>query len=500
MMKQMTEKEFLSYAGAYNLIPVYKEIYGDLETPVCAYMKLAGASRYSFLLESVEGGEKLARYSFLASAPQLVLRTKGREAEIIRFLRQGTVTEKKSFVKTPLELVRELISGIKFVNISGLPLFCGGLVGYIGYDTVRFFEKIPDKTRDDLGLPDMVLMMAKDIVIFDHLHHTIKIVSCADTAPADNKDALKKKFRKARARINALEAMISAPLPKRRKASSSRAPLKVRSNCRRRDFESMVESAKEEIRAGEIIQAVLSQRFDVDIKTDPVTLYRTLRTVNPSPYMYLLDLDGMQVVGSSPELLVRVENGVVSTRPIAGTRPRGKTPQEDDALQRDLLKDPKELAEHVMLVDLGRNDLGRVCVNGTVKVSELMAVERFSHVMHIVSNVQGRLKPGLDAVAALEATFPAGTLSGAPKIRAMEIIESLEPARRGPYGGCVGYFSFSQNLDTCITIRTIIIKGRKAYIQAGAGIVADSDPAHEYEETVNKAKAQIRSLQMAHER
>jgi anthranilate synthase component 1 len=386
------------------------------------------------------------------------------------------------------------------VNIPGLPQVCGGLFGYFSYDTVRYFEKLPDTKPDDLNLPDVVLMMVKDVVIFDHLHHTIKVVSCVDVDKKDGRSTLLIKYRKAMARIDRLVAGIAQPLKLSKTKGSGLSTMKVRSNCTRKAYEQMVVEAKEQIKAGEIIQVVLSQRFEVDIETSPVNIYRTLRTLNPSPYMYLLNLDGLSIVGSSPELLVRCERGLVETRPIAGTRPRGKTPQEDEVLVKELLADPKECAEHVMLVDLGRNDLGRVCEQGTVKVTDLMSIEKYSHVMHIVSHVQGKLRPEHDAISALEATFPAGTLSGAPKIRAMQIIEALEPAKRGPYGGCIGYISFSQDIDTCITIRTIVIKGKKAYVQAGAGIVADSDPATEYTETVNKVKAQIKALELAHKR
>ncbi|MFH0754973.1 MAG: anthranilate synthase component I [Candidatus Omnitrophota bacterium] len=496
-MNQVTLKDFLKYAKQGNLVPVFQEIYGDLETPVAAYMKLAAKSKYSFLLESVEGGEKLARYSFLSNDPELVFKTKGHQAEIIHFGPKSSRIEKHTFERSPLELVRKLITHYKFVNIAGLPRFCGGLVGYLSYDTVRFFEKIPSKKPDDLKLPDIVLMMAKDVVIFDHLHHTIKVVACVDVDPNDTRVILEKKYNAAIKKINILIRKISTPLRiQKKRFVPARMPLK--SNTSPKAYASMVTRAKEEILAGEIIQVVLSQRFEADIKASAVSVYRTLRTLNPSPYMYLLNLNGVSIVGSSPELLVRCEEGVVSTRPIAGTRPRGKTPAEDEIMAKELLSDPKEIAEHVMLVDLGRNDLGRVCQQGTVKVTDLMSVERYSHVMHISSNVQGKLAPGQDALSALEATFPAGTLSGAPKIRAMQIIEDLEPVQRGPYGGCIGYISFSQDLDTCITIRTIVIKGRKAYVQAGAGIVADSDPASEYTETVNKAKAQIRALELAH--
>ncbi|NLE65162.1 MAG: anthranilate synthase component I [Elusimicrobia bacterium] len=493
----MTEKEFLTYAQKGTLVPVYQEISGDLQTPVAAYLKMASGRPYGFLLESVEGGETLARYSFLATDPEMVLRSKGRKARLIRRLKGRMVEEDRPFERTPLEIVRELLARYKYVNIPGLPRFCGGLVGYLGYDTVRFFERIPEKTKDDLKVDDAVLMMVKDLVIFDHLHHTIKVVSCAGFSEGSTRAEKLKAFAVAQKRIRRMIRELERPVfvPRSRPVSAKGGePV---SNCTRREFEAMVAAAKKEIRRGEIIQVVLSQRFEVPGGADALSLYRTLRTVNPSPYMYLLHLDGMQVVGSSPEMLVRCEQGVVETRPIAGTRPRGRDLEEDQKMARDLLADPKERAEHVMLVDLGRNDLGRVCQTGTVEVTDLMTIERYSHVMHIVSNVRGRLAKGKDAIDALESVFPAGTLSGAPKVRAMEIIEDLEKARRGVYGGCVGYFGFSGDLDTCITIRTVLLKGRRAYIQAGAGIVADSDPSREYEETVNKARAQVRALELA---
>ncbi len=497
-MYTMTEKEFLIYCQQGNLVPVYREIYGDLETPVSAYMKLAAGSKYSFLLESVEGGEKLARYSFIARDPQLIIRSKNKEAEILSCKNGRLVAEKVAFERTPLEIIRQLLKKVNFVNISNLPQFCGGLVGYLSYDTVRFFEKLPDNTVDDLALPDMVLMLAKEMVIFDHLHHTIKLVACVDILPKDTRADKLKKYALAMGMIDRLEAGLTRPLQKTK--ISGPGKLKIRSNCSKARYEQMVLDAKNEIKAGEIIQVVLSQRLEVEARIDMVKLYRTLRALNPSPYMYLLNLDGVGIVGSSPEMLVRCEQGLVETRPIAGTRPRGKTQQEDAQLEKELLADPKEVAEHVMLVDLGRNDLGRVCRQGTVRVTDLMSIEKYSHVMHIVSNVQGQLNEGYDSLAALEAVFPAGTLSGAPKIRAMELIDSLEKTRRGPYGGCVGYFSFSGDLDMCITIRTIVLKKNTAYIQAGAGIVADSDPSTEYTETMNKAGAQLKALELAYQR
>ncbi len=496
-MYTMTEKEFLGYCGqSPSIVPVYRAIYGDLETPVSAYLKLAKGSKYSFLLESVEGGEKLARYSFIARDPECIIRSKGRDAEVLT-LRKGRLTvQKAGFERTPIEIIRQLLNKYNFVNISGLPQFCGGFVGYLSYDAVRFFEKLPDNTSDDLALPDMVMMLAKEMVIFDHLHHTLKLVSCVEVDPGDTRSEKLIKFRKAMKAIGRLESGLAVALPRPGKPRKT-SRFKVRSNCSKAHFEQMVIKAKEEIQKGEIIQVVLSQRLEMEVRVSPVSLYRTLRALNPSPYMYLLDLDGIAVVGSSPEMLVRCEHGLVETRPIAGTRPRGRSPQEDDRLEKELLSDPKEVAEHVMLVDLGRNDLGRVCREGSVKVNDLMSIERYSHVMHIVSNVQGRLREGQDSVSALEAVFPAGTLSGAPKIRAMEIIDGLETTRRGPYGGCVGYFSFSGDLDMCITIRTIVLTKNKAYIQVGAGIVADSDPSREYAETMNKAGAQLKALELS---
>lgn len=501
-MKEISEKEFLSLASKGGRIPVFREIAGDLETPVSAYFKISKGNKYSFLLESVEGGEKLARYSFLAAAPECVVESKGRIAKIIRFTQKGPVARICPFRDSPLEIVRELISKYNYVNISGLPGFTGGFVGYLGYDMVRFFENLPEKTDDDLGLPDMVLMLAKDLLIFDHLHHTIKVISCAEIDNQDDQTTKIRKFKQAHKRITGMVSLLSAPLPriKRARRHSFAGEVKAVADLSKSKYESMVSRAKEEIRSGEIIQVVLSQRFKVECPVDSIELYRTLRNLNPSPYMYLLNLDGLSIVGSSPELLMRCESGIVETRPIAGTKPRGRSAEEDLRLEKELLNDPKERAEHVMLVDLGRNDLGRVCREGSVKVTDLMLVERFSHVMHIVSNVRGELAEGQDALSALQSVFPAGTLSGAPKVRAMQIIEELETKRRGPYGGCVGYFSFSGNIDTCITIRTIVLSKGFAYIQAGAGIVADSDPFTEYTETLNKAKAQIKALQLAQQR
>lgn len=497
------EKTFLKLTQKGNLIPVYCEIMGDLDTPVSAYFKIASQTRYAFLLESVEGEEKVARYSFLAKDPELLLRSRGSLAEIHRLHNGQIFQEKKSVTSTPLEFIREIMASYRFVPVPGLPRFCGGLIGYLSYDIVRFFERLPERTVDDLHLPDMLMVLAKKLIIFDHLNHNMKIVNCVHVDPQSSKGTQRKAYRRAIQELKGLIQELNQPLPGKKDrlyfhAENSKS-LQPRSNLSEERFKQIVKKAKKDIRAGEIIQVVLSQRFVVPVKTDPFNIYRALRSLNPSPYMYYLHWGKFQIIGSSPELLVRCENGLVETRPIAGTRPRGKDEKEDEQLKQDLLNDPKEKAEHIMLVDLGRNDLGRVCRQGTVRVSEFMAIEKYSHVMHIVSNVTGQLKPGLDALDALQAAFPAGTVSGAPKIRAMEIIEELEEVARGPYAGCVGYISFSGNLDTCITIRTIVVKDEKAYIQAGAGIVADSKPAQEYRETVNKAKAQIMAVALAHQ-
>jgi anthranilate synthase component 1 len=493
----MTQEEFLKLCSKGNLVPVYKEIPGDLETPVSAYYKLAGRSTYSFLLESVEGEEKIARYSFIARDPELVFTSKGREARILRFVKGKHKPEKITFSGSPLSVVRELMKDYRAVQVAGLPRFYGGMVGYLSYDCVRFFERLPDKTTDDLNLPDICMALARHLVVFDHRYHTIKVVSCVHLSRNDSRDEKIRKYKAALKTIDGLIADLRKPLsvPAHKKSDKK---ISVTSNCTKAQYERMVIKGKAHIKAGDIFQIVLSQRLKADISVDAFEIYRCLRVLNPSPYMFFLNFGGLQLVGASPELLVRCENGLVETRPIAGTRPRGKDDAEDQALVKSLLADPKEKAEHIMLVDLGRNDLGRVCVKGTVRLSEFMEVEKYSHVMHIVSNVQGNLRKDLDALDVLEAAFPAGTLSGAPKIRAMEIIEDLESQKRGPYGGAVGILSFSKNLDTCITIRTIVVHKAKAYVQAGAGIVADSDPATEYTETMNKAKAQIRAIELAH--
>ncbi len=492
-----SEKDFLKLTTKGNLIPVYREILGDLETPVSVYSKLCAKARYSFLLESVEGEEKIARYSFIARDPELVLTSFGRKVTIQEKTVQGFTTREQNFQQSPLEIVRDIMRAFKFVPNANLPGFCGGLVGTIGYDTVRFFERLPNQPPDDLKLPDICLVLAKDLVIFDHRHHKILLISCVHVPQGSSVSQQKILYRRALKKIEQTFLDLKKPLP----AESPRVPqfkLNVTSNLTEKNFLQNVSAGKKHIKAGDIIQIVLSQRFATPINVAPLELYRSLRILNPSPYMYYLNLAGTHLVGSSPELLVRCEKGIVETRPIAGTRKRGKTPKEDLALAKDLLDDPKEKAEHIMLVDLGRNDLGRVCERGSVKITDFMIVEKYSHVMHIVSNVQGKLRPDQDALNVLQACFPAGTLSGAPKIRAMEIIDNLETTKRGPYGGCIGYFSFSGDMDTCITIRTIVVHQGIAYTQAGAGIVADSVPKKEFQETLNKARAQLKAIELAH--
>ena len=485
-------EEFKKKAKQGNLIPVYREILADMETPVSAFRKIDDG-KYSFLLESVEGGEKWARYSFLGSRPEVVVRSFGRTVEVVRHGRKET----RAFEHDPLEAVRDVLAEYRPVPDPSLPRFYGGGVGFMGYDVVRFFERLPDRRKPGLDTPDVFFMITDTLVIFDIVTHRIKVVSNAHV----NGGSVTAAYKKAVAKIDGIVKKLRRPV--RGKASgarrTSKQKAKLRSNFTKARYEQAVLKAQEYIKAGDIFQVVPSQRFERPIKVEPFEIYRALRLINPSPYMYFLRCGDTTVVGASPEVMVRLEGGRIELRPIAGTRRRGANEEEDTALERELLADPKERAEHIMLVDLGRNDVGRVSQTGSVQVSELMVIERYSHVMHIVSNVRGRLAPGHDAYDVVRACFPAGTVSGAPKIRAMEIIEELEPTRRGPYAGAVGYFGFSGNMDTCITIRTLVVKDKVAYIQAGGGVVADSVPALEYQETVNKAKAMMRAVEMAEE-
>ena len=489
-MHYPTKAEFKEKARKGNLIPVWKEVLLDTETPVSAFRKL-GNTQYAFLLESVEGGEKVGRHSFLGSEPFAVFTSKGDTVTLMRNGRRQTRTLVEG--EDPLDALKALLSEYKFVPAEGLPKFCGGAVGFIGYDTVRFFEKLPDRTADDLALPDSMLVLTDTCLIFDHAFHRGKVVSNAlvNGDPDAAYDEAVRKIDALCARLAAPAPVVPAPRPRPRDTT-------LRTNLSRDDYERIVTKAKEYISAGDIIQVVLSQRLTREVAANAFDIYRALRSLNPSPYMYYLTYGDLRIIGCSPERLVSVEDGEVITRPIAGSRPRGETPEEDEALAAELLADEKERAEHIMLLDLGRNDLGRVCRYGTVKVDEQMVIEKYSHVQHIVSNVRGRIRADKDQFDVLRACFPAGTLSGAPKVRAMEIIEELEPTRRGPYGGVIGYFSFSGNMDTAITIRTIVCTNGTAHMQVGAGIVADSVPSREYDECVKlKGGALLRAIEMA---
>ncbi len=479
-----TKTEFLSRTRGGNLIPVSCELPADLETPISTFLKIRGDGD-AFLLESVEGGERIGRYSFIGSGPVASIVSRGDQVDI----RDGSRRERRT--ADVLDVTREILRRHRPVVDPSLPRFTGGAVGYFGYDLVRSWERLPRRPADDLALPTCYLAVADTVVIFDHVRHTMKIVANA-AVDGDGGSAYRSAVEKVERLYDQLRTP-AAPPP-----GGGRVLPVMDSDMPVATFLQAVERAKEYIRAGDIFQAVLSRRFSAVVEdVDALDLYRALRTVNPSPYMFFLDFEGVKIIGSSPELLVRLEGDVVETRPLAGTRPRGTSDEDDRALEAQLLADEKERAEHVMLVDLGRNDLGRVCEYGTVRVTDLMSVERFSHVMHIVSDVQGRLRAGLDAVDVLRACFPAGTVTGAPKVRAMEIIDELEPVARGPYAGAVGYLGFSGAMDTAITIRTIVMSGNRAYVQAGAGIVADSVPEREYVETVNKAKALVRALERA---
>ena len=485
-------EEFKQKAKLGNLVPVYKEILADLDTPVSAYLKISGGE-YSFLLESVEGGEKWARYCFLGCDPSVVVSTKGRTMTLME---NGKSEQREIESGSPLSAVKEVLSRYQPVPEAGLPRFSGGAVGFISYDMVRFFEDLPEETLDDLDVPDSQFVITDTMLVFDNVSQTIKIVSNAFIEGDDLESVYKNTIKK----ITSLEEKLKAPLAIEANTDSvenSESSLSFGSNIEVEKFKQAVSRIKEYILEGDAIQVVLSQRLKFSIKCDPFDIYRALRTINPSPYMYYLKFGDLQVVGSSPEVLVRLEDKKVEVRPIAGTRKRGQNEEEDRALEQDLLKDEKELAEHIMLVDLGRNDLGRVSEISTVEVNERFTIERYSHVMHIVSNVKGILKKGLDCFDVLKASFPAGTLSGAPKIRAMEIIDELEPTRRGLYGGAVGYISFNGNMDTAIAIRTLLVKDKNAYLGVGAGVVADSVPENEFEETMNKGRALLKAIEMA---
>lgn len=483
--------EFSRKAKDGNLIPVYREVLADMETPVSAFRKI-DRGEYAFLLESVEGGEKWGRYSFLGSNPGLIFKAKGTTAEVIT----GTDVQSYTVEHDLLEPLKAILQQYRPVQSDTLPRFYGGMVGFLSYDVVRQFERLPATAKDDLDLPDALFLLPDTLLIFDNLSHRIKVV-CNAYVPEATPQGLRQVYDDAAGKIDEIVEALRRPLALSEGWSRDAGELQLSSSMSHAEFIEAVRRAKEYVRAGDIVQAVISQRLSTKTTADPFDIYRALRVVNPSPYMYYLRLGDLRVVGSSPEVLVRLEEGRIDLRPIAGTRPRGRSDAEDQALEQELLSDPKERAEHIMLVDLGRNDVGRVAEVGSVRVSELMTVERYSHVMHIVSNIKGVLAEGYDAFDLLRACFPAGTVSGAPKIRAMEIIEELERVRRGPYAGAVGYFGFSGNMDTCITIRTVVIVDGTAHVQVGAGIVADSDPEREYEETMNKARGMLKAIEMA---
>ena len=490
------KETFLSLCEQGNIIPVYREILADLDTPVSAYLKIADGP-HSFLLESVEGGEKWARYTFLGSEPYLIFEARGRQ---VRITKDG---EREEFgVDDPIDALRKVIQPYIPVDLPGLPRFWGGAIGYMGYDAVRFIERLPDNAHDDLQLPELLFMITKSLIIFDSMAQKMYVLAHAHIRGDDPAAAYADACVRVDALIEKLRGpSVAPPYAPEQTLRGGGYPVEnmpgLYSSFTRAGFEKVVADTVALIHSGEAIQVVLSQRLESALDVHPFAIYRALRTVNPSPYMFYLQLGDVTLVGASPEVLVRLEGEKVEVRPIAGTRRRGKTEVEDQALADELLADEKERAEHIMLVDLGRNDIGRVCERGTVCVTEQMVIERYSHVMHIVSNVVGKLADGKDAFDVLRASFPAGTVSGAPKVRAMEIIDEMEPVRRGPYSGAVGYFGFGGSMDTCIAIRTLYARGGKLYLQVGAGVVADSKPDFEYEETINKARGSLRALDVA---
>ena len=487
--------DFCSLAEKGNTVPVYRQLLADALTPVSAYQRLAypagfAPAPHAFLLESVVGGERIARYSFVAVDPEVTF-TVRRDRVVVR-RRGGQPQEKQS--DDPLAELRELMAPYRAVHLPNLPRFTGGVVGYAAYDMVRYYERLGEGPGDDLHLPDLSFGLYRTMVIFDHVSKTIKVV-CNAHVKGDPGSAYREATESIERTIGRVRAGNGRGVGEVTLEGLPQAPFE--SNFARPTFEQAVQKCKEYIRAGDILQVVLSQRLGVATEAEPFDIYRALRVVNPSPFMFLLNTPEVTLVGSSPEILCRVEDGVITSRPLAGTRPRGATEAEDKALEAELLADEKERAEHIMLVDLARNDVGRVAEPNTIRLSDVMTVERYSHVMHIVTNVTGKLAQDKTAFDALRASLPVGTVSGAPKIRAMEIIDELEPTRRGPYAGALGYVDFSGNMDTCIALRTMVLAGGVLDVQAGAGIVADSVPAREYQETINKARALLRAIEVA---
>ncbi len=509
--------EFRELARTHTVVPVYRRLTGDTLTPVTAFCKIQEGD-WSFLFESVVGGERIGRYSFLGSGPFMTFQAIGRGIVVAKADRSRL----EGFPDDPLRALEDFIGLYRAPHLPGLPRFCGGAVGYAGYDTVRYVEKLPNAPPDDRNIPDLSFGFYDRMVIFDHVAKTILVVAhwtgdrkqeTGDSSgdrrqeTGDREESLRRQYAAACERADQLVERLQRgvadmqltdidPTATLSPVSGLLSP-RIQSNFTRPEFEAAVEKAREYINAGDAFQIVLSQRFRTETRARPFDIYRALRVVNPSPFMFYLRAGAVTLVGASPEIMCRVENGIITNRPLAGTRRRGATPEEDAALAAELVNDPKERAEHIMLVDLARNDVGRVAELGSVKIGDLLAVERYSHVMHLSSTVTGKLQPGLTAFDALRASLPAGTLSGAPKVRAMEIIDELEPHRRGPYGGAVGYVDFSGNMDTCIALRTMVLLGQTAYVQAGAGLVADSVPAAEYDETVNKAMSLLRAIEVA---
>ncbi len=481
--------QFKKLAQKGNLIALRVDIASDLETPVSAFLKFEAGEPYAFLLESAEQEERIGRYSFLGFKPEAVLIAKGKE----NFLRTGGRQVRLKGREDLLGVMQKTMSAYRLANPEGLPSFAGGFVGFLGYENVRFFERVELRKKNGLRLDDGVFLFVKDFLLFDHFRKTLSLVSLCEVKQKGLKD-LEKDYTGAVKRLVRRERELRKGLAQKVSTERYRGRPTFTANLKRPEFERQVERIKEYIRAGDCIQVVFSQRFKLGKVQKDFEIYRALRSINPSPYMFYFRCGSLRLIGSSPEVLVKKTGRSAELRPIAGTRPRGKDPEEDARLEGNLRDSKKEMAEHLMLVDLGRNDLGRVCEFKSVRVSDFARVERYSHVMHLVSSVSGELKRGKDAFELLRATFPAGTVTGAPKIRAMQIIDELEPEKRGPYAGCLGYFSFNHDMDMCITIRTIVVLGDQAYVQAGAGVVYDSKPDREYEETVNKAKALFQAV------
>ncbi len=482
-------EEFKKLSKKFNVIPFYYSSLSDFETPVSAFLKIAKGS-YNFLLESAEQEEKVGRYSFVGSYPEIIVKGEKDTVEIINY---KTGEKEKIRKKMSLKVMEKFFKNYKTIKIKNLPSFTGGFVGFISYDYIRQIEKIPDFIKENPFSPDFIFFFSKKLIIFDHFKRKIFLIT---NIFIEKGISLDKKYQEGKETLLNFINEFQKPLKIVERTSEDKGD-DFKSNFKKEEFIKSVKRVKKYIYEGDIIQAVISQRWEKEIDVEPFKIYRALRSLNPSPYMFFLEIGDLKLIGSSPEILVKLENGIACVRPIAGTRPRGKNEIEEKKLENELLNDEKEKAEHIMLVDLGRNDLGRICIHGSVKVTELMKTEKYSHVMHIVSNVEGKLMKNKTPVDLLHSTFPAGTVTGAPKIRAMEIIEEIEKTKRGPYAGAVGYFSLQKSMDFCITIRTFIVKGKKLYIQAGAGIVADSIPENEYEETKNKAKGLIEAYKFS---